>query len=109
MRVRALALFLLLALSPAQAADVTCDTHCKVDALLKRPAGIRLDKRVTLKGLKKLAKVISDRTEARPNPNFRGLSDTVHAIAYDGLIVRAAVTPENTVLVEWIQQTGTKF
>jgi hypothetical protein len=99
----------LLLLLPAQAADLGCDTHCKVQALLNRPVGIRLDKRVTLKGLKKIARVISDRTAERPNPNYPGQSDTVHDIAYDGLVVRAAVTPENVVLVEWIQQTGRKY
>jgi hypothetical protein len=109
MLVRALCVFLLFALAPAHAQDATCDAHCKIDALLNRPAGIRLDKRITLKALKKFAPVISERTETRPNPNFPGQNDTIHAIAYEGLIVRAAVTPENRVLVEWVQQTGRKY
>jgi len=98
------------AFSVAAPAEPSCtDKRCRVEWLLKRPAGIALDKKLSLARLKKLAHIVSDRSEVRPNPNYPGENDEIHSIAFDGLCLHATVTPEKAVLVDWVELTGKKF
>ncbi len=106
---RALLVALTLSVSVTRAETPACDTHCKIETLLTRTVGVRLDRKVTLKGLRKLAALKSERTSTRPNANYPAQNDTLYALAFDGLVVRAAVTPEEMVLVEWMEVTGGKF
>jgi hypothetical protein len=80
-----------------------CAKDCEVQKFLDQNIGIALDRPVTLAGLRKFAPVVSETTT---KAGAAGLSDTVYEFRYAGLLVRAELTAEGTVLVQTIDLTG---
>ena len=83
-----------------------CATACEVQKFIDRNVGVKLDRPVTIDELRKFAPLLSEDTIKAANPQGDARGDTIHALHYAGLTIRAEETPEGNVLVQEIDLTG---
>ena len=83
-----------------------CAASCEVQRFLDQNVGVKMNRPVTLDELRKFAPLISDDAVKVANPQGDERGDTIHALHFEGLTLRAEVTPEGNVLVQEIDLTG---
>jgi hypothetical protein len=83
-----------------------CAASCEVQRFLDQNVGVKMNRPLTLDELRKFAPLTSDDTVKVANPLGDVRGDTIHALHFEGLTLRAEVTPEGNVLVQEIDLTG---